>query len=138
MKIFSKVVLLTLFLFSMSAYAGIKVKADETLLFISGSSNQTSSYVVKNKTIADLPEWNGDGVAPLSNDDATKLALNKHKEKYGKAKLRSISLKSKKTHCDKGLDCAERFWYYKVKVKGEKKKTYVILMDGSFVKPKTS
>jgi len=50
----------------------------------------------------------------------------------------SISLKSKKTHCGKGLECLDTLWYYKTKVKGGKKKTYIILMDGSFVKAKAA
>ena len=140
MKSFSKVVLLTsLLLLSLNSYA-FKVKADEMVLLISVVENQTSYFVVKNKTIAGLPEWDGDGDGdpPLSSADVTKLAFNKHKEKYTDAKLRSISLKSKATHCGKGLVCPETLWYYKAKVKGGKKQTYLILMDGSFVKAKVS
>lgn len=138
MKILSKSVLVSiLFLFSINAYA-LKVKADELLLLTSMSSNTTSHFVVKNKDIVELPVWDGEGSAPLSIDAATKLAKNKHKEKFTKAKLKSISLKSKRTHCGKSLSCPKNLWYYKAKVKGGKRKTYIILMDGSFVKPKST
>lgn len=138
MKFLSKALLaFTLLLISINASA-LKVKADEMLLLSSMSSNKTSHFVVKNKDIEGLPAWNGEGSAPLSIEAATKLAISKHKEKFSKAKLKSISLKSKKTHCGKSLSCPKSLWYYKAKVKGKKKKTYIILMDGSFVKPKST
>ena len=136
MKLLSKSVLfLTLFLFSISAFA-LKVKASELLLFSSYSSNIESHFLIDKKDIANLPAWDGESSVPLSTDAASDLALSKHKSKFVNAKLRSVSLKSKKTHCDKKLSCPKELWYYKAKVKGGKKKTYVILMDGSFVEPK--
>jgi len=119
----------------MSANA-LKVKASELLLFSSLSSNTESHFFLNKKDIQNLPRWDGEGTTPLSADTATAIAIKKHKAKFGKAKLRSISLKSKKTHCDKSLSCPKKLWYYKAKVKGGKKKTYVVLLDGSFVEPR--
>ena len=136
MKLLSKAMLLsTLFLLSINALA-LKIKADEMLLLSSMSSNTASHFVVKNKDIVGLPTWDGEGSAPLSIEAASKLAMNKHKEKFVKSKLKSISLKSKRTHCSKSLTCPKSLWYYKAKVKGGKSETYIILMDGSFVTPK--
>ena len=126
----------TLFLLSLNAHAfKISVKSTELLLLTSASSNKASVYKIKKADSNALPEWDGEGTAPLSTEDATDLAKDKHKEKFTKAELRSISLKSKRTNCFKDLKCPNKVWYYKAKVKGDKRKTYVILMDGSFVKP---
>lgn len=105
-------------------------------MFSSILSKTEIHFFLDKKGISELPAWGGEGSVPLCSDAATALATKKHKDEFGKAKLRSISLKSKKTRSDRSLSCPEKVWYYKVKVKGDKKRTYAILMNDSFVEPR--
>ncbi len=123
-----------------SAYAvKVKIGVDEIHLLSSGMEDHFVHYIVKKNEIASVPSWDGVGEPPLSNKDVTSLALSKHKELNGdiESKVRKVSLSSKETSCGSTQNCPETLWYYKVKVKGEKRATYIILINGEFIEPRT-
>jgi len=116
----------------------IKVKSDELHLFASGSSDGVLHYIVSKKDIANISEWNGTGAPPMSADRATSLVRNEHRKTHGNidTTIRKISLSSKETYCNLNLQCPKVLWYYKVKVKGDVRATYVLLLNGEFVYPR--
>lgn len=139
MRLFKLFIFIFALLSAYSAYgARVKVGVDELLLLSSGGSSKFSHYIVNKNTISAVPEWDGTGDPPLGNKEVTSLVLKKHKEKYGniESKVRKVSLSSKQTDCSAKQVCPETLWYYKVKVKGEKRATYVVLINGEFVKPR--
>ena len=118
------------------AYA-LKIGANEILLFSSGVGDKFSHFIISNEKISSVPDWNGVGEPPLSYENVTSLVLDKHKQLNGniESKIRKISLSSKETYCNSTQKCPKTLWYYKVKVKGEKRATYVVLINGNFVEP---
>jgi len=85
-----------------------------------------------------VPSWDGVGEAPLSIKAVTSIALSKHKKLNGnvESNIKKVSLSSKETYCSAKQKCPKTLWYYKVKVRGEKRSTYVILMNGKFIDPR--
>lgn len=131
-----KILLFFLFFITSSAKA-VKISSNEIHLLGSFADGKQINYIVKKDDIANVPEWSGEGEPPLSNELATGLALERHKNRFGEtaAKIRTIKISNKESNCSKEQTCPKTLWYYKIKVKGERKATYVILMDGKFVEP---
>ena len=81
--------------------------------------------------------WVSTVIAPkcYEKKEVTSLVLMRHKETYGniESTIRKVSLSSKRTSCSAKQECPETLWYYKVKVRGEKRATYVVLINGEFV-----
>ena len=115
----------------------IKVGVNEIHLLSSRVGDTLSNYILNKNNLSSLPSWDGTGEPPLSNSDVTALVLSKHKQLNGniESKVRKVSLSSKETHCNTEQKCPETLWYYKVKVKGEKRATYIVLINGEFVEP---
>jgi len=141
MKIVTKVfIFLISFLVIFSAYAEkIKISSNELLLLSSGVGDDFFHYFINKDEIQYIPKWNGEGEPPLSNSDVTSLVLKKHKKINGNidSEIKKISLRNKNTNCNAKQECPEVLWYYKVKVKGEKRGTYIVLTNGEFVEPRT-
>lgn len=128
--------ILVFFIFFIANNAGaVTVTANEIHLLGSFVDGKQVHYIVKKDELADVPEWSGVGEPPLSNGAATDLALKKYQKIFGKdgAKIRKIKISSKTTNCTKEQTCPTTLWYYKVKVKGAQRASYVILMNGQFV-----
>jgi len=127
-----------LFLLHSANATKISISKSELLLLSSGVGDELFHYVVKKEQLSSIPSWNGQGEPTLSDTEAAALALKKHQELNGKisSEIRKLSLRSKNTNCSAEQNCPEILWYYKIKVKGEKRATYIILMNGEFVTPK--
>ena len=127
-----------LLFFIVSSAEAVKISSDEIHLLGSFADGKQINYIIKKKDIANVPEWSGEGEPPLSNDAATELALKEHKNRFGETtdKIKKIKISSKETNCLKEQICPPTLWYYKIKIKGEHKGTYIILMDGQFVDPR--
>ena len=131
MKLVSRFILLTTLIFLSFNSHAIEIGKDQLLLEALYTGD---SFIINNKDIADLITWDGKGEAPLGLESAIKLASKKHKSEFDSVHFRSIRLKSKKTKCDKSLSCPKKLFFYAVKTRGDNFKTYIILMDGSFIK----
>jgi hypothetical protein len=127
------------FLSAYSAYgAKVKIGVNEMLLLSSGVGDKFFHYILRKDELSSVPSWDGVGEPPLNTKDVTSLVLSKHKKLNGniESKVKKVSLKSKETFCSPEQKCPKTLWYYKVKVRGEKRATYVVLINGEFVEPR--
>jgi hypothetical protein len=137
-KIITKSFAFLAFFIAMHSAYGVKIAEHEILLLSSGAGDKFLHYIINKDEMHSIPEWDGVGEPPLNSEKATSLALSKHKNLYGNidSKIRKISLSSKEANCNPTKKCPKVLWYYKIKIKGEKRATYVVLIDGSFVEPR--
>jgi len=137
MNIFTKFFVFSVCFLMLNSAHAIKIRIDknELLLLSSGVGDELSHYIVNKDKMASIASWDGQGEPALSNSEISSLVLNKHKAINGDidSEIKKISLKSKNTNCNPEQKCPEVLWYYKVKVKGEKRATYIVLMNGEFV-----
>ena len=141
MRIFKIFIFVFALTSAFSAYgAKLKIGVDELLLLSAGGSSEISHYIVDKNNLSAVPSWDGAGDPPLANKAVTSLVLKKHKETHGniESTIRKVSLSSKRTSCSAKQECPETLWYYKVKVRGEKRATYVVLINGDLVEPRVN
>jgi len=133
----SFIFLISLVLAHSVSAAKVSIGKNELLLLSSGVGDDLFHYIVSKDRLNSIPSWNGQGEPRLSDTEATELALKKHKELNGatNSEVKKVSLRSKNTNCSVEQECPEVLWYYKIKVKGEKRASYIVLMNGEFVEP---
>ena len=141
MRLDIKILFLCILLFFMGGvYAeSVSIKAGETHLLSSRTSDgKFLHFIVNNKDLARVPDWNGKGKAPLSKKNAKELVNSKYRKiaRSEEFKITRISLESQYTNCKSGQGCPELLWYYLVKIKGVKPEVCVVLINGDVVEPK--